>query len=314
MYHYVRPEDDNYPSFKFLHLDDFRKQLDYFSEHFGILHPDDLKVSIETGRTIDGVILTFDDGVKDHYDFVLPELLKRGLSGIFYIPTGIYEQRKMLGVHRLHLLLGKFDSEVIYNELNKLVTDEMLSHAHIKEFRELTYSLQKNDSYTTLVKRMMNYFISYDYREKVLDTLMNDFFGGDESVFDSFYVTPEEIKTMYNAGMVIGSHTKTHPVLSKLPSEKQEDEIHNSFKYIESICINLPYKTFCYPYGGFQSFTGKTEDILTDFGCLYSFNVEQRDIQKEDLRNRPQALPRYDCNRFPFGQVWQNKRLLNETK
>ena len=112
MYHYVREEDEQFPLFKFLHVEDFKKQLDYFSENFTILHPNTLKESILTGREADGVILTFDDGVKDHYNFVFPELMKRRLSAIFYISTGIYGNNKVLGVHRLHLLLGRFGSEV----------------------------------------------------------------------------------------------------------------------------------------------------------------------------------------------------------
>jgi hypothetical protein len=25
-------------------------------------------------------------------------------------------------------------------------------------------------------------------------------------------------------------------------------------------------------------------------------------------------LPRYDCNYFPYGKVWENKKILNEQK
>lgn len=304
MYHYVRKEDPAFPSFQFLHINDFKKQLDYFSKKFTILHPDVLKESIATGKNADGIILTFDDGLKDHYDFVMPELLKRGLSAIFYVSTAVYETQKILGVHRLHLLLGGFGSEAVYRELIKLVTDEMLSHAHVEEFQTIPYSLQNNDGYTSVVKRMMNYFISYQYREAILDQLMEDFFGGDSQLLPSFYLSKSEIKNMYDAGMVIGSHTETHPVLSKLSYREQEQEIHRSFNFLEKTCINLPYKTFCYPYGGFHSFTNETEQILADHNCLYSFNVEARDITDQDVQNRPQALPRYDCNNFPHGKLW----------
>jgi|GEM_PF-518323 len=314
MYHYVRNEDQAFPSFQFLHINDFKKQLDYFSRNFKILHPDVLKESIVTGKNAEGIILTFDDGLKDHYNFVMPELLKRGLSAIFYVSTGVYETRKILGVHRLHLLLGRFGSEVIYNELISLVTDEMLSHAHVEEFQTIPYSLQNNDGYTNVVKKMMNYFISYRYREQVLDRLMADFFGGDKQLIPSFYLSKSEIKNMHDAGMVIGSHTQTHPVLSKLSYHEQEHEIHASFDFFEKTCIKLPYKTFCYPYGGFHSFTSETEDILNDHRCLYSFNVETRDITDNDLQNRPQALPRYDCNYFPYGQLWSKQVVENSIK
>src|SRR5438045_7573863 len=100
MYHYVRNEDVSYPFFKFLHVDDFKEQLDYFSSTTTILHPNVLRQGIASGKKTEGVILTFDDGLKDHYKHVMPELVKRGLSAIFYIPTGIYHTKKILAVHR----------------------------------------------------------------------------------------------------------------------------------------------------------------------------------------------------------------------
>lgn len=101
MYHYVRQNDPELPYFQHLHLEDFEKQLDFFSEQFGFLSKADFLQSLETGTPKDGVVLTFDDGFKDHYQYVLPCLRERGLWGIFYIPTGFYHSGKLLDVHRL---------------------------------------------------------------------------------------------------------------------------------------------------------------------------------------------------------------------
>ena len=32
-------------------------------------------------------------------------------------------------------------------------------------------------------------------------------------------------------------------------------------------------------------------------------NVEQRDVNNNDLCNRRQAIPRYDCNQFKYGKI-----------
>ena len=37
MYHYVRHYDNNYPYFRFLELDNFRKQLDYLETEYGFV-------------------------------------------------------------------------------------------------------------------------------------------------------------------------------------------------------------------------------------------------------------------------------------
>jgi len=109
---------------------------------------------------------------------------------------------------------------------------------------------------------------------------------------------------MQQQGMIIGSHTTTHPVLSKLDYQQQQSEIDGSFKFIEDLTGGLTLRTFCYPYGGFHSFNSDTEQILTDNHVAFSFNVEPRDMEPNDLLKRPQALPRYDCNMFPFGKIY----------
>jgi peptidoglycan/xylan/chitin deacetylase (PgdA/CDA1 family) len=303
MYHYVRPHDPRIPHLKHLHFEDFCKQLDYFEQEFGFVSKEDFAESLKTGKPVAGVILTFDDGLKCHYSHVYKELRKRNLWGIFYVPTGMYKAKKIIDVHRIHILLGVVDSLTIYNQLISIVSDDMLSDAGKSEFHDQTYTVQQNDNHTLLVKRILNYFISYDHREEVIDALMDLNNLCDVDNYERFYINADEIREMHDNGMIIGSHTENHPVLSKLSPEAQRSEIVNSFDFLEEICGKSDMKTFCYPYGGFHSFDDFTEEILTENGCLFSFNVEQRDITENDLLQRPQALPRYDCNFFRFGKV-----------
>ena len=301
MYHYVRPADPGMPYFRHLPLNRFKKQLRYFSKEYGLCSKQDFLRAFETGRPAGGVVLSFDDGFSDHYQYVLPCLLEEGLWGIFYIPTRPYHTGKLLDVHRVHVLLGKQGGRVIYDALKGMVVEDMLSHAHIQEFRTLTYNNQNNDYYTNVVKRILNYYISYEHRERVIDALMLEFVPDELGLSAKFYMRPEEIRWLQDAGMVVGSHTVNHPVMSKLSRHRQRREITDSFAFLDHITGGLPLRTFCHPYGGFHSFTGETEELLNEHGCLFSVNVEPRDIESADLKQRAQAVPRYDCNAFPFG-------------
>src|SRR5688572_18669908 len=176
MYHYVRDFDSRYPYFKNLHIEDFKTQLDLFEAEMGFVSYDEFQESLVTGNTPGGVILTFDDGLKDHFSYVLPVLQERGLWGIFYIPTFIYTRQQLLDVHRVHILLGKYAGKRVYKKLLQLIDESMLTHGHISEFKELTYSGQHNDDFTKLVKRTLNYYIGYAYRQPVMDALMQYFF------------------------------------------------------------------------------------------------------------------------------------------
>jgi peptidoglycan/xylan/chitin deacetylase (PgdA/CDA1 family) len=302
MYHYVRPVPTQLDYFRYLHVDDFRRQLDWFTAHYTFIERDAFLRSLREGRACEGVVLTFDDGLSDHYRYVVPELTKRGLWGIFYVPTGMYTKGKLLDVHRIHLLLGRFGGETALELLQDILTEEMMSHHHVKDFHEATYGSQRNDPATNSFKRILNFFISYEWRERVLDRLMERFLadGNERNLVDEFYMTAPQIRVIHDAGMLVGSHGVSHLVMSKLGLKEQEREIADSFAFLEEATGSRPI-TFCYPHGGFHTFTRETEQLLTTHGALFSFNVEARDATVDDVRLRPQALPRHDCNKFPFG-------------
>jgi len=305
MYHYVREHNEAFPHFKYLHVEDFEKQLDYFSDNFGFMSKSDFEHAIRTGETKHGVVLTFDDAFSDHYDYVYSVLRKRGMWGIFYVPTKPYSSGKILDVHRIHLLLGKVGGTKLLEMLDGLVNDDMLSHSSVQDFHNFTYSTQKGNAHkdTVMVKKILNYFVSYEFREGLLDILMDRVFDEQDALLRNFYLSKTQMTEMAKNGMIIGSHTVSHPVMSKLELERQAAEISESFAFLEQFIPVETFKTFCYPHGGFHTFSRETEALLTENGVRYSFNVEPRDVAAEDLLNRPQALPRYDCNLFPHGKV-----------
>lgn len=307
MYHYVRYDNPELPYFRHLHVDDFVKQLEYFGNEYGFVSKEALQNSMVSQEPIKGVILTFDDGFKDHFRYVLPELIKRNLWGIFFIPTSPFLTKKLIDVHRIHMLIGKYGGSTIADAMQGIINEGILSHEHVKEFHSETYTRQNNEASTNYVKRCLNYFVDYQYRENVIDKLMSIFYPNECDIIAEFYMTESELKKMNNTGMVIGSHTVNHPVMSKLSSNDQEKEIIESFGILESITGRTAIKTFCYPYGGFHTFTSQTEELLSTNGCHFSFNVESRDINREDIMNRRQALPRYDCNQFPYGSFRENE-------
>ena len=302
MYHYVRSDREDLPYFKYLHIEDFRGQLDWLAASKGFADRETFMEALEGGPLPDGVVLTFDDGFADHHDHVLPELEKRGLWGIFYVPTGPLAGENMLDVHRVHLLLGRHDASIVAARLRHEISDDMIDQEKKEDFRKQTYMWQRNPDNVLYVKRMLNYFIRPEYRRAVLDELMRHFFGDEEKTLSAeLYMKPAQVRALHEAGMIVGSHTVSHPVMSRLPMAEQEREIADSVAFLENL-LEQRIITFCYPYGGKATFTDITERLLTKHGIRFSFAVEPRDITANDLRAHPQALPRYDCNMFPHGQ------------
>jgi peptidoglycan/xylan/chitin deacetylase (PgdA/CDA1 family) len=77
MYHYVRPAAKEYPSLRYLHIDDFKLQLGYLKENNSILDGNEFAEALQGHIALQNkAVLTFDDAFKDHYSYVFP-VLKR---------------------------------------------------------------------------------------------------------------------------------------------------------------------------------------------------------------------------------------------
>jgi peptidoglycan/xylan/chitin deacetylase (PgdA/CDA1 family) len=301
MYHYVRPHDHISPQYYYLDIDDFRAQLDYFDSEYGFVDRESFVGACTDGGDLpDGVVLTFDDGLVDHYEWVLPELERRDLWGIFYVPTGPLMSGTPLDVHRIHALLGAYGGQRVLEELQPRVKEEMVPDERRDAFREETYNRQENKESTTLVKRTLNYFVSYEYRESLIDELVAALPATELTVSD-LYMDENQLKALKEAGNIVGSHSVSHRVFSKLSHDDQRTEINESFEFLSNAIGGFSTKTFCYPYGGFHTFTNHTREVLSRAGCRFAFNVESRDIEPKDFEDSPQALPRYDCNEFKHG-------------
>lgn len=303
MYHYVRSFDPSLPNFRFLDVENFEKQLDYFQDKFGFISKDEWFNALSEkrlGSAKGKVLLTFDDGMSCHYDYVYKVLTKRNLWGIFYVPTQPYQRDKVLDVHRIHLLCGAYSGIELLSTLKAFLKEEMIPDVKREDFRKQTYTRQDNYEWISEFKRILNYFVSYDFREHLIDKVAHEL----NYAFDTskFYVPVEKLIEMQLSGNLIGSHTVSHPVMSKLNIREQNEEIEDSFSFLDSN-LQLNVKTYCHPYGGFHSFNDETVNALAKNEVVFSFNVESRDICDEDLTASIQFLPRYDCNEFPFGKA-----------
>ena len=301
MYHYIQDFDYKKPYFTYLNYKNFEKQINYFKHNYNFFDCNNFNFFKGLNNINNKIFLTFDDGLSCHFKYVLKILKKNKLNAIFYIPAQPYLTKKILNVHKIHLILGTFGEKKSCKLLDKYISKKMLDESKKYYYLKNTYKKQKNSNLVNKFKRTFNYFIKNEYRDVILDKIFLKLFeNNEEKILKNYYLNEKQIKTLVSSGMVIGAHSVSHPLLSKLNKKEFTKEIDNSFKF-----INLFYKqkTFSYPYGGFHSFNSSIEEYLNSSKVTFSMNTESRNITKKDLLTRPQALPRYNCNEFKFGQI-----------
>ena len=245
------------------------------------------------------VILTFDDGLIDHYTYVFPELKKRNIPGIFFINTISLELNHVLPVHQIHYLLAKYDNKLLLDLLNGILKKEDLYTDQKKSFQTV-YDHQQNSQMMQTFKQTLNYFIDKKTQEDILKKIMKEL--NEDLSSKTFYINKDQILEMHQANMIIGAHTHTHSLLSTLTKEEQKEEIHKSISILDSIIGAKQCRFFSYPFGSPNTYNHITTDILKNSQIDYSFIVQSKDITKKNIEDK-HFIPRYNCNEFLYGQV-----------
>ncbi|MDD2487727.1 MAG: polysaccharide deacetylase family protein [Candidatus Gracilibacteria bacterium] len=288
------------PNLKFFHVENFKKQLDFFEKEYGFVRKKDWEKFINSKENPPkGVVLTFDDGLIDHYNFVLPILKERNIWGIFFICTQPIKNRTILNVHKIHYLLGRYNSVDIYNEFKKILTDLNLISELDKINDTIAYKNRNLDNYSLIIKKI-NYHFDQNTQTIILDRLLRIFYLPNDTIWNNLYMNEKQIMEIKNAGNIIGGHSDSHSLLSKLDNEKQKEEILESNKYLSKI-LQSEIDCFSYPFGGNESYNNKTINILKESDIKYTFCVDSSDIINGEINFY--EIPRYDCIEFEYGGI-----------
>lgn len=301
MYHYVRPlKDSEYPGIKGLELQKFKRQLDYVEENYNVITSDELisSASIEGYKlTKSACLLTFDDGYKDHFDYVLPELLDRGWQGSFFPPAKCVAERSMLNVNKIHYILATCSNyEQLVEELEKLCLENGVNESDLAIYRHDYFFPSRFDSgEVAYFKRILQHVLEEAVTQKILEELFQRYVKCDSiEIADKLYMTMNEIEKLIELGMYVGSHTYSHKWLNKLPKVAQEREIDLSLDFLRLVGAPTKEWIMCYPYGGYNL---DTLNILTDRKCVVGLTTKPG-MANITSRNRLE-LDRFDTNDLP---------------
>ena len=313
MYHYVRDlKNSRYPNIKGLDIKKFKKQIKFFKENYNFVRIEDLieyyKNPKEKELPEKAILLTFDDGYKDHYTYVLPVLLENNIQGSFYIPTKCFQDKKVLDVNKIHFILESCidEEEKILKEMEEYLKknkDSRVSLSYDDYFKEYAVDSRFDKKEVIFIKRMLQVVLPEDYRKKLVDILfkkyvctIGDKIISERAFWEELYLTPEQIRMMEKLGMHIGFHSHDHVWLNSLSKEEQEFQIKSSIDYFKEIGVKTEKMTLSYPYGGYNE---ESVELIKKYEIPLAFTtkVAIADLNKDENY----ALPRLDTNDFYQG-------------
>jgi peptidoglycan/xylan/chitin deacetylase (PgdA/CDA1 family) len=300
MYHYVREiANSQFPNIKGLEISGFIRQLDWLNKNFTIISPQHLIHSVINKETLPekSCLLTFDDGYKDHFKFVLPELKKRGLYGAFFPPAKPIIKKEILDVNAIHFILeASNDLDALIAELTLNLKKNSYSDLVISNlFKRLAKPNRFDDARVIFFKRILQREASQEIRTNIIETLFKKFVGESSSAFCSeLYMNESEIKELIKEGMYVGSHTYNHMWLGSLSREMQNEEIEKSIDFLSNIGAPIQNWIMCYPYGDYNL---ETLSILKEKNCVIGVTTVPKVARINNGQNL--TLGRFDTNDFP---------------
>lgn len=222
MYHTIDEEDVSAAQFEW--------QLEFLRRHFEPVSLDTLLDRCEshatTGRE---VVITFDDGVANHFTTAWPLLEKHRVPATFFVCPGLIESRAWLWRTELRMRLALLAPA----ERDRVARDAGCAVAGVEPIMEWTKRLAPDDlrAFQHRVGQLTRHFRPTARQQACHAPL-----------------TWDQIRQMDPALVTVGSHTATHPVLTTLSADELEQELGGSRKTLEST-LGRTVDLFSYPNG-----------------------------------------------------------------
>lgn len=272
------------------------RHLDWLGRHFHLVPPEELGAKYEESQGSRPLAaVTFDDGYSDVYHHAFPLLKRKGIPAGIFVVTDLIGSTQLPIHERLHALLvgasrtsstGNLPDPLGEVNLEPSVRERARRiHAHPFSMTQfLLGHLRQAD-----VQRVVDYL----ERGINIDPLWQR---------DLQPLSWEMLAEMRDAGMTIGSHSKSHSFLSNETKALAIEEAADSRREIQK---RLGVEADCFAYSG-GSFNASVVEAVAAAGYRYAFTIcDHRDARYPLLTIPRTGLWEQSCL-DPFGQFSPN--------
>jgi len=249
--------------------DALRRQLRLLKAQYTVISPEEMLLWSVKKLVLPprAVLLTCDDGLVNNLTEMLPVLVEEGVRCLFFVtgascndePATLWYEDVFLWL--LHAPAGSFK----------------ISSAEVEISGTLGGRDQRRALWWNLVKRLSQ--VGAASRKAFLDAARSRLRTDSDAPFPANDLPSQrrfrllnrgELKQLDSAGMTIGAHSMSHPMLSHLPPELARAEITESRACLETV-LGKRVWAFAYPFGDAQSVTPQILDMAKDAGYATAF-------------------------------------------
>ena len=231
-----------------IYRDIFEQQVRFFLKKYNIISLSHY-VQVLAGERIDlprnALVLTIDDGYEDNFLYAFPVLKKYNIPATIFLTTDFISAKAWLWSNKLEYIL-KNSSKVHFSfsvyDVEQTFHVDTFAGWHQAQLFLFNYCRNVSD----IKKDQLLVALSEELKVKFPEETTQEFAP----------LTWAQIREMQEFNIEYGSHTCTHPIMSRLTDQALERELQSSKREIEKETI-APVRVFCYPNGTKEDISDK---------------------------------------------------------
>jgi peptidoglycan/xylan/chitin deacetylase (PgdA/CDA1 family) len=221
------------------------RHLDWLGRHYHIVTLDELGQRLESGRTRRPLAaVTFDDGYRDVYENAFPLLQRKGIPAAVFVVTDLVGTSRIQLHDRLYLLLAAacFNGDAACSRLPGMLAD-------------LGVPLRRVPRVVGELVQVLGLLLAalpQAQVEQLIECLEAELVRPAPEPNAFRPLSWEMLIRMQRNDVTIGSHTRSHALLTNERPERLRSEIAGSRALLESR-LGTPVRHFAYPDGRFNA-------------------------------------------------------------
>lgn len=234
------------------------RQLDWLGRRYRFASLDEIGARLEAGETAEGLAaVSFDDGYNDVYENAFPLLVRKGIPAAVFVVTDVIGSPQPPLFERLYL--------VLQIALGCWTNPESELAGRLLELGVAAPAVGPQATPSVLTQALLNALPLATLRV-VVESLERELGSGAVRLQPMSW---DALQRMSRAGILVGSHTRSHALLTQEWTPSTFGELSESRAVLEAR-LGLPIRHFAYPDGRWNA---RVTAFVAEAGYRYAYTI-----------------------------------------
>ncbi len=252
---------------------DFERKMRWVARWCNVLPVADAIGRLQAGDLpARAVCITFDDGYADNAAVAAPIMRRLGLPATFFIATGYVDGGCMWNDAVIEAIRGYAGNRLDLRSLDLGMHD-------------LSSSARRRAAIDALIARLK--YLEQQERDRTVAAVLRCTAVPSPR---ELMMSTADVRALRSAGMDVGAHTHTHPILARMSIADAERDIRAGREWLEN-AVQAKVSHFAYPNGGpGVDYAGEHVNLVRSLGFAAAFSTA---AGTASARSDPFQLPRF---------------------